>query len=305
MTAPANPTTAVDTHPDRRRGTLAGASAVLMWSTLATLTALSGHVPPFQLLAMSFALAFVVGLALWQWEDRRAAVPTPFLQRFRLPLRIWALGLFGLFGYHFAYFTAMRLAPPVEVGLLNYLWPLLIVLFTAFLPGERLRPLQIVGALMGFAGAALIVTRGQGSYVDPRYITGYLFGLAAGVIWAVYSILSRRAGGVPTSSVGAFCAGTAALAVVCHLLFETTVWPTGWQWAAVAGLGLGPVGLAFYTWDYGVKRGNIQALGALAYTASLLSTLLLIALGLAEATWVIAVALVLIVGGAVLGSTSR
>jgi len=93
--------------------------------------------------------------------------------------------------------------------------------------------------------------------------------------------------------------------VVCHLLFETTVWPTGWQWVAVAGLGLGPVGLAFYTWDYGVKRGNIQALGALAYTASLLSTLLLIALGLAEATWVIAVALVLIVGGAVLGSTSR
>jgi len=300
MTDPVAPSAPADSSPDRRRGTLLGASAILLWATLAALTALSGDVPPFQLLAMSFALATLVGVALWIWEDRRAAVPTPFLRRFQWPLRVWALGLFGLFGYHFAYFTAMRLAPPVEVGLLNYLWPLLVVLFTAFLPGETLRPLQVVGALMGFAGAALIVTRGQGIYVDPRYVTGYLFGLGAGVVWAVYSVLSRRAGGVPTSAVGAFCAGTAALALVCHLLLETTVWPSSaGQWAAVVGLGLGPVGAAFYTWDYGVKHGDLQTLGALAYGATLLSTLLLIALGLAEPTWVIAAAVALIVVGAI------
>jgi len=300
MTDPIAPTAPADSSPDRRRGTLLGASAILLWATLAALTALSGDVPPFQLLSMSFALATLVGMALWIGEDRRAAAPTPFLRRFQWPLRVWALGLFGLFGYHFAYFTAMRLAPPVEVGLLNYLWPLLVVLFTAFLPGETLRPLQVVGALMGFAGAALIVTRGQGIYVDPRYVPGYLFGLGAGVVWAVYSVLSRRAGSVPTSAVGAFCAGTAALALACHLLLETTVWPSSaGQWAAVVGLGLGPVGAAFYTWDYGVKHGDLQTLGALAYGATLLSTLLLIALGLAEPTWVIAAAVALIVAGAI------
>jgi len=197
---------------------------------------------------------------------------------------------------------ALRLAPPVEASLIAYLWPLLIVLFAALLPGERLRGYQVAGALLGFAGAALLVTRGRGLTFDAQYAAGYAFALACAVIWSSYSVLSRRLGAVPTSAVGAFCAATAGLALVCHLLFEETVWPSGWQWAAVVALGLGPVGAAFYTWDYGVKRGNIQTLGALAYAAPLLSTILLVALGLAEPSWVIAVACMLIVGGAVLAS---
>ena len=315
MTRETNPTTAIDSEADRRRGTLVGATAVLLWSTLAALTALSGDIPPFQLLAMSFALAFLVGVALWIGEGRRVtpdsysaadakmAVRKPALRdRFRLPAAAWALGIYGLFGYHFAYFTAMRLAPPVEAGLINYLWPLLIVVFAGFLPGERLRGRQIAGALLGFAGAALIVTRGRGIYVDPQYVPGYLFAVAAGVIWASYSVLSRRARSVPTSAVGAFCAATAVLALLCHLALEVTVRPSAVEWLAVIGLGLGPVGAAFYTWDYGVKRGNIQTLGALAYSIPLLSTALLVALGLAEASWVLAAAAALITGGAALAS---
>jgi drug/metabolite transporter (DMT)-like permease len=275
-----------------RRGTLVGATAILLWATLAALTTLSGRIPPFQLLAMSFSLAFLIGLWLWRREGG------PVRRHFRLPASVWALGLYGLFGYHFAYFMALRNAPPVEAGLIAYLWPLLIVLLAAFLPGERLRHHQMIGALAGFAGAALLVTRGQGLVFERQYLTGYSFALACALIWSSYSVLSRRAGHVPTSAVGAFCGATALLALVCHFLFETTVWPTGGQWPAVIALGLGPVGAAFYTWDFGVKRGNIQTLGAFAYAAPLLSTLLLIALGLAEPTWILAVACVLIVGGA-------
>ncbi|MBP6786346.1 MAG: DMT family transporter [Candidatus Promineofilum sp.] len=299
---------------DSRRATLVGATAVLLWSTLAALTTLSGDIPPFQLLAMTFTPAFLLGLALWTWEDRRdgrrsagtdadASNKDPGSRgRWRLPLAVWALGIYGLFGYHFAYFMGMRLAPPVEAGLLNYLWPLLIVIFSGFLPGERLRRRQVAGALLGFAGAGLIVTRGRGIYVDLQFLPGYAFAVAAGIIWASYSVLSRRARAVPTSAVGAFCGATAVLALLCHLLLEQTVWPSGGQWAAVLGLGLGPVGLAFYTWDYGVKRGDIQTLGALAYAAPLLSTGLLVALGLAEPSWVLAAAAALITGGAVLAS---
>ncbi len=302
-------TTAVDTSA-ARRGTLVGASAVLLWATLAALTTLSGDIPPFQLLAMSFTLAFLVGVGLWLWEAVEQPVvvasslpqPRRVAPRFKLPPAVWALGLYGLFGYHFAYFMALRHAPPVEAGLIAYLWPLLIVLLSALLPGERLGGRQVAGALLGFAGAALIVTKGQGLRFDGQYALGYGFALACAFIWSSYSVLSRRAGGVPTSAVGAFCGVTAALALLCHLLFETTVWPVGGQWAAVILLGLGPVGAAFYTWDFGVKRGNIQTLGALAYAAPLLSTLLLISLGLAEATWVVAAACGLIVGGAVIAT---
>ena len=157
--------------------------------------------------------------------------------------------------------------------------------------------------MAGFAGAALLVARGGGLRFDGQYAAGYAFALACAVIWSSYSVLSRRVGAragarASTRAVAGFCAATAALALLCHWLFETTVWPVGWQWAAVVGLGLGPVGAAFYVWDYGVKRGNIQTLGVLAYGAPLLSTLLLVAVGLAEPSWTLAAACVLIVGGA-------
>jgi len=311
----ARPSTTLVGTSSTRRGTLVGATAVLLWATLATLTILSGDVPPFQLLAMCFALGAAVGTigqtVLPGKDDGRRTTDHGQSSRRpwfvvrglpRLPARIWLLGLYGLFGYHFAYFMALRNAPPVDAGLIAYLWPLLIVLMAALLPGERLRAHQLAGALAGFAGAALLVTRGRSLSLDAQYLPGYTFALACALIWSSYSVLSRRAGAIPTSAVGAFCAATSVLAVACHLVFEETVWPTGWQWAAVVALGLGPVGAAFYTWDYGVKRGNIQALGAFAYAAPLLSTLLLIALGLAEPTWVLAAACALIVGGAVLAS---
>ena len=290
------------------RATLIGSTAILMWGTLATLTVLSGDIPPFQLLAMAFSLATLIGF-LWPAgpaATRDAAEPAIAAGRWsalRLPLPVWALGIYGLFGYHFAYFMALRLAPPVEANLINYLWPLLIVLLSGLLPGERLGARQVGGALAGFAGAALLVARGGGLRFDGQYAAGYAFALACAVIWSSYSVLSRRVGAragarASTRAVAGFCAATAALALLCHWLFETTVWPVGWQWAAVVGLGLGPVGAAFYVWDYGVKRGNIQTLGVLAYGAPLLSTILLVAVGLAEPSWTLAAACVLIVGGA-------
>ena len=297
----------MSSSPSVRRGTLVGSTAVLMWGALATLTVLSGDIPPFQLLAMAFTLATFIGLlpALWRglatrssrYEEQAARVANP---GYKLPLAVWALGIYGLFGYHFAYFMALRLAPPVAANLINYLWPLLIVLFAGLLPGERLGGRQVVGALAGFGGAALLVTGGGGLRLDAQYAPGYALALLCAFIWSSYSVLSRRVGAVPTRAVAGFCAATAALALVCHLLFETTVWPVGRQWAAVVALGLGPIGAAFYTWDYGVKRGNIQTLGVLAYGAPLLSTLLLVAVGLAEPSWTLAAACALIVGGAAL-----
>ena len=278
------------------KATVIGATAVLMWSTLALFTVSTGDVPPFQLLAMSFTIAFFIGLALWLKKGGG------ILQHLRLPGRVWLLGICGLFGYHFFYFLALRNAPAVEASLIAYLWPLLIVIFSALLPGERLRWFHIVGGATGFIGAVLLVTKGQGISFDTQYGLGYLAAIICAFIWSGYSVLSRYFGAIPTDAVGGFCGATAILALFCHLLFEQTVWPQGSQWLAILLLGLGPVGAAFFTWDYGMKRGNIKALGAFSYAAPLLSTILLVIFGLAEPSWQIAVACIFIVGGAVLAA---
>ena len=277
-----------------RTATLIGFSAILMWSLLAVLTAASGAVPPFQLAALTFGIGALVGFvwlaAARRWRD--LAQPWP----------VWALGVVGLFGYHALYFTALRNAPPVEAGLIAYLWPLLIVLLSALLPGERLRWFHVAGALLGLAGTALIVSRG-GVAFEPAYALGYLAALGCALTWSAYSILSRRFRAVPTGVVAGFCLATALLSALAHSLFETTVWPEkSSQWFAVLGLGLMPVGAAFYVWDHGVKRGDIQLLGAASYVAPLVSTLILILAGFGAFSGRIALAALLITGGAIVAS---
>ncbi len=279
------------------RATAIGFTAVLMWATLAPLTAESGAVPPFQLVAMAFAVAAATSAVFWK---ARGKSPLAVL---RQPAGAWALGVGGLFGYHFFYFLALRNAPPLPANLINYLWPLLIVLFSALLPGERLRPRHVVAALLGFAGAALLVAREGAAGLSGGHALGYAAAVACALTWSGYSVANRRYRGVPTDAVGGFCAVTAVLAAICHVAFESTVWPAGLgEWAAVVGLGLGPVGAAFFVWDYGCKHGDVRLLGILAYAAPLMSTALLIAIGRGALTVTVAVAAALIVGGAAVGT---
>lgn len=284
----------------RRRATLVGALAPLLWAALALLVVEAQPIPPFQLVFITFGIAFLLALGKWLVEAARGG-PSP-LSHLRLPWQAWAVGVGGLFGYHFLYFNALARAPAVEASLICYLWPLLVVAFSVLMPGERLRWFHAVGTLAGLVGAGLLVTKGEALGFDPRYLAGYLFALACAFTWAGYSHLSRRLARIPSDAVGVFCGATAILGLLFHRLTETWVAPDAGNWLAILLLGVGPVGAAFFFWDWGVKRGDIQALGALSYLSPLLSTLLLIAAGRAAPSWVLAAACLLIVGGAALAA---
>src|ERR1700736_3888136 len=279
-----------------RTATLIGLTAILMWSLLAALTVATGKIPAFQLAAMTFAVGALVGSLTWigRWEAIRSL---------RQPPLAWMVGGGGLFGYHALYFLALRFAPPAEAGLLNYLWPLLIVLFSSLLPGERLAPHHVVGALLGLAGTVLLFAASSGSGFAPGQLPGLIAAFVAAFVWATYSVMSRRLKSVPTDAVAGFCLATALLAATAHGLVEATVWPdTPLQWLAIAALGVGPVGAAFYAWDIGMKRGDIRVLGAASYATPLLSTAFLILAGFAKPSANIAIAAILIAGGGLIAA---
>ncbi|SEP78961.1 DMT family transporter [Thalassovita taeanensis] len=277
------------------RATMIGFVAVLLWALLALLTVGTAPTPPLLLNAICFGIGGTLGL-IW-------TAATGGLSRLRsVPLKVYAFGTIGLFGYHALYFSALRMAPAAQAGLIAYLWPLLIVLFSGALPGERLKPGHLVGAVIGFLGAALII-QGGGAGFDAQALPGYLLALACALTWASYSVLSRLVGNAPTESVAIFCVATAILSGLLHLGLEETVWPqTPVAWGSAIALGLGPVGLAFYVWDIGVKHGDIQLLGVASYAAPLLSTLVLVATGIAQPSWTLGVAAILITGGAALAA---
>lgn len=279
------------------KATLTGGVAVLLWATLPLLSTLARAVPPMLLTALAFGVAFTIGMVKWLVTGQNPR------RQFAWPWTAWTLGLAGLFGYHFCYFMALRNAPAAEASLINYLWPLLIVLISAALPGERLRWHHLAGAAFGLCGVAVLVTDGGRVLFQAQYAFGYGLALGCALIWSGYSVLNRIvARDVPSDAVGAFCAGTAALALIGHLLFEPTRWPQGSEWLAVLALGAGPLGTAFFVWDHGCKHGDIRVLGAIAYLTPLLATFVLVVAGFAPANWPLALACLLIAGGAALAS---
>jgi drug/metabolite transporter (DMT)-like permease len=281
----------------RARATAIGFTAVIMWGLLAFLSKLAAGVPPLQLLAMCFFIGGLFGLSTWTLRKGAAQV------LFTLPGQIWALYVGGLFGCHLLYFIAVRNAPVVEVSLIAYLWPLLIVLFSAALPGAKLKLHHVVGAAMGLAGAFLVITKGQGLSLSNGLQLGHLIALPYAMLWAGFSVSIRKYGDIPTDSVVGFCFACAMLATATHFAIEPTLWTlTAMQWIASIGLGLLPMGAAFYAWDFGMKHGDPIILGASAYAAPLLSTLVLLAAGMATYHWSVLAACGLIILGAVIAA---
>src|SRR5213593_4410910 len=210
-----------------RTATLIGLTAILMWSLLSVLTVATGKIPAFQLAAMTFAIGALVAFASFLFRPAAFAA-------LKQPPVAWAVGVGGLFGYHALYFLALRFAPPAEAGLLNYLWPLLIVLFSSLLPGERLKAHHIIGALLGLTGTVLLFAGNTSGHFEQRQIAGLLAAFTAAFVWAAYSVLSRKLKAVPTDAVAGFCFATALLAAAIHLTVEVTVWPeTAAQWLAI------------------------------------------------------------------------
>ncbi|ODS60195.1 MAG: permease [Acidovorax sp. SCN 68-22] len=268
--------------------------AIALWASLAALAVSLAHVPPFLLTG----IALVIGsVPAWPLVWRNPSV-------WRIPPRTLALGVYGLFAYHFLLFIALRHAPPVEANLVNYLWPLLIVVLApVLLPGVVLRPAHVLAALLGFGGAALAIAGGR--TLSGALSWGYLPALASAFIWASYSLLTKRVAAFPTTAIGLFGLVSGLLSLLCHVLLEPSTALQARDWALLAVLGLGPLGASFYLWDKALKLGDARHIGILSYLTPLASTALLVLVSGRPFTASIALATVLIVSAAVLGMRAR
>ena len=268
--------------------------AIALWASLASLGVSLTHIPPFLLTG----IALIIG-----------SVPAwPFVLRdpsqWRIPLRTLALGVYGLFAYHFLLFIALRHAPPVEANLVNYLWPLFIVVLSpVVLPGVALRLPHVLAALLGFGGAAIAIAGGR--ELSGTLAWGYLPALAAAFIWATYSLMTKRVAAFPTTAIGLFGLVSGVLSLLCHGLLEPAVALQPRDWGLLAVLGLGPLGALFFMWDKALKLGDARHIGILSYVTPLASTALLILVSGRAFTWSIALATAMIISAAVMGMRAR
>lgn len=277
-------------RPHAAQATFCALGAIALWSALASLGVALAHVPPFLLTG----LALMIG-SLPAW---------PLAGRWRVAASTVALGVYGLFGYHLLLFVALRSAPPLEANLVNYLWPLLIVVMAPlFVRGVRLSALHVLAALAGFAGAVLAIAGGR--ELAGGLSWGYLAAAGSAFIWASYSLGTRRVAPFPTAAVGLFGLVSGLLSLACHVLLEPAATLSQRDCVLIALMGLGPLGAAFFLWDRALKTGDPRRIGILSYLTPLASTLLLSLVSGRPLTWWIAGAATLIVGAALVGMRAR
>ena len=268
--------------------------AIALWASLAALGVSLAHVPPFLLTGLALLAGSVIALPLSRFD----------LSQWRVPPTTLAVGVYGLFGYHFLLFMALQNAPPVQANLVNYLWPLgIVVMAPLFLPGMSLTKRHLLAALLGFGGAALAILGGRPTDPDaPLWAWGYLPALMAAFIWASYSLLTQRVKPFPTSAIGTFALVSGGLALLCHVWLEPAVSLAGTDWALIALLGLGPLGGSFFLWDAALKRGDARQIGVLSFLTPLLSTLVLLSLRGETPSLSVGLAALMIVSAAVIAT---
>ncbi|MFN3494744.1 MAG: DMT family transporter [Hydrogenophaga sp.] len=267
--------------------------AIALWASLAALGVSLAHVPPFLLTGLALLVGSLIALPLSRFD----------LRQWRLPASTLALGVYGLFGYHLLFFIALRFAPPVQANLVNYLWPLgIVVMAPLFLPGVSLTAKHLLAALLGFAGAALAILGRGTDGAAAVWAWGYLPAAGSAFIWASYSLLTQRVRSFPTAAIGSFALVSGVLSLLCHALLEPAVTLSGRDWGLILLLGLGPLGGAFFLWDAALKRGDARQIGVLSFITPLLSTVILLWLSREPPSLSVAMAACMIVTAAVLAT---
>ena len=268
---------------------LAALGAVLLWASLATLSAGLSHIPPLLMTGIGLLIGSLLALPLSRFQ----------ISKLKVSPKLLAIGVYGLFGFHLALFAALQNAPPVQANLVNYLWPLLIVVWAPAFTGGTLKLKHVLSAVAGFVGAALAIL--SGAQLSGGLEIGYLYALIAAVIWATYSLLTKRFGSFSTSAIGTFAFASGLLAIAAHFVFEPAAAITSADWMILVVMGLGPLGGAFYLWDYALKHGSAQRVGLISFTTPLLSTLFLLLSSGQIPTPLLLVSAALIVGAAYVG----
>lgn len=272
-------------------GTSAGVAGLFFWAVAAVLIAATTAIPTFQILTIAFAMSFIATAISLTINKRWSVV-------LKQPWSLWLLGILGIFGTNVFYISAYKFAPASHAELINFLYPILIILLAGLLPNERFTVKHLLAGSLGFYGIFYLITDGMGlSGFQWQYWPGYTLAFCDAMSWAVFSLAMRHHQHSPPEMVGIFCGIGALLSLVMHVVVEATVVPTFNETLLLILMGLTGQGAAYYCWDFGVKRGDLKLLSVFSYFGPVMSLALMILFGYAQFSLTLLVACSLVVAG--------
>lgn len=259
-----------------RKNTLLGLLAVAIWSFAAILAVELTSIPAFELLFFEFLIAFFIVFT-------RYSTSKEWKTFFNFKKRDLFIASIALVTNQSLYYTAFRYSPAAQVDLINYLWPTLLITFSPLLPNEKLRPSYVIACGLCLFGVYTLLSKEGSEGLSTDLLFGYFLALGAAITWALYSLYSRYRGSSNSANCISWACGPAAIiCLIIHLCFEKFVLPAAHELGFILIIGIFQIGLAFYFWERGLKKGCVKFLGLSSYSIPVFSVMLLVLFGKAD-----------------------
>ena len=255
------------------KATIIGQLGLLMWGLLAVFTVVVTNIPTFEILSIVFTVSFITGIAYSYIKGEENPIK-------KHPKYMWFIGFLGIFCNDALYIQSFKYAPPEQADLINYLWPLMVILFSSVLPKEKFLIKYVISAVIAFTGIYLLLCGGEGFHYE--FLPGYGFAFLAASCWAIFTLFSRGNNQNKSIAVTAIYCGIAAVgSFVSHCVSEVFIMPTLSQSIILVIMGVTTHSLAYIFWDFGIKKGNFRLLSILSYANPIISIFFLVLLGFA------------------------
>ena len=284
-----------------RKSYLYASITVLIWATLATVVKIILYdIPNFEALTISSVFAFVFLLIM---NIINGSVKE--LKHYRLKdyLMMSGLGFLGLFLYSALYYYGISALSSQEACILNYLWPLMIVVFACILLKEKLTARKLIAMGMSFAGIVVLTVGTGGAASSGNRLWGIVACVTAAVCYGLFSVLNKKHSLNQNITMMWIWLTVSVCSLVSGMIFEKWQPIVGVQWLGLGWLGVVVNAVAYLLWAIALKNAEDSAKVAnLAYLVPFLSIVLSSVVLKERITVNMVIAVVLIVGGILLQS---
>ncbi|MBQ9936120.1 MAG: DMT family transporter [Lachnospiraceae bacterium] len=275
-------------------------TTVFMWSTLAAVVKLLlSDIPNLQALAISSYISSGFLLIVNVFTGKIKVMKSLKIKDIGI---ISGLGFIGLFVYSALYYYGLSQLTSQEACIVNYLWPIMLVIFSCIILKEKLTAMKAVAMICSFVGI-VVLSMGSGDNSEGNVTLGIFSCIIAAACYGLFSVLNKKFNYDQSISMMIFWLVAAVCSTVLGIVTEDWVSLDGRQWLGMLWLGIVVDAIAYLLWAIALNgTGNTAKIANIAYLTPFLSLVVSALLLKEEITLRALVALVFIIGGILLQS---
>lgn len=266
--------------------------ALIMWGFSASLFTTLKSIPPFETISCVFATSFILACIRLSLSKRWHLIA-------KTPLKFWGFGILGIYLANVCFVLALGHAPPENVELISYTWPIMALLWASLVLKNQIKTIHFFGSFLAFIGLYLLLAEPSLTF-SIHYWRGYLLTIGYALCWSIYVVCTKKYPTIPNEMIGLYCGIGAVCSCLLHLKTEHFILPSPKEWGLMVLIGLTGQGMAYWLWAHSIKYGHYYLLCTLSYFTPCLSIMLLIRFGLTQTREGLWPATVFICSGALL-----